>query len=50
MPSQSEPQCVYLCVVCLVGWFLVFGFLFGLVWFFEAGFLCVSLAVLELTL
>jgi hypothetical protein len=27
--------------VCLVGW---------LVWFFETGFLCVALAVLELTL
>jgi hypothetical protein len=30
------------CKVCFV--------LFGLVWFFETGFLCVALAILELTL
>jgi hypothetical protein len=42
--------------VCLVGWLVWFGLVwfglvwFGLVWFFETGFLCVALAVLELTL
>jgi hypothetical protein len=29
---------------------LLFGFLFVCFWFFETGFLCIALAVLELTL
>ena len=39
---RSWVTCLF---VCLVGWF-------GLVWFgfFETGFLCIALAVLELTL
>jgi hypothetical protein len=37
--------------LCLLGFSLFFGvFWFGLVWFFKTGFLCVGLAVLELTL
>jgi hypothetical protein len=31
-------------------WFFWFVCFFGLVWFFETGFLCIALAVLELTL
>jgi hypothetical protein len=34
----------------LGGPFSKFLFCFGLVWFFKTGFLCVALAVLELTL
>jgi hypothetical protein len=37
---------VFCLFVWLVGWF---GFGFGL-WFFDTGFLCIALAVLELTL
>jgi hypothetical protein len=37
---------VLFCFVCF--WFVCFWF--GLVWFFETGFLCIALAVLELTL
>ena len=52
--------CLFVCLVGLVGlvwfglvWFglVWFGLVwFGLVWFFETGYLCVALAVLELTL
>jgi hypothetical protein len=50
------------CYICAVGlsparehwnipsWGFVFGFFFFFFWFFETGFLCVALAVLELTL
>jgi hypothetical protein len=39
---------IFVCLfVWLVGWLVVW---FGLVWFFETGFLCIALAVLELTL
>jgi hypothetical protein len=41
-PSLQSHFCGgFVCFVCLVGW---------LVWFFETGFLCVVLAILELTL
>jgi hypothetical protein len=45
---------VFCLVGWLVGWLVGFDFLFcfGLVWFWflETGFLCIALAVLELTL
>jgi hypothetical protein len=42
---------VFLFVVVVVGWLVGFCFvLFCFVLFFEAGFLCVALVVLELTL
>jgi hypothetical protein len=36
-----------LCATLLLGFFVLFCFVF---WFFETGFLCIALAVLELTL
>jgi hypothetical protein len=44
--------CLFVCFlfVCLFVCFWVLGLLFFFFWFFETGFLCVVLAVLELTL
>jgi hypothetical protein len=51
-PKSSGKATRSLFLFCLVWFGLVwFGLVwFGLVWFFETGFLCIVLAVLELTL
>jgi hypothetical protein len=53
--DEEEQACILLLfLVCLfgwlVGWFFVVVVLFCFVLFFETGFLCAALAVLELTL
>jgi hypothetical protein len=48
--------CLFLCLFGWLVWLVWFGLVwfglvwFGLVWFFVTGYLCVALAVLELTL
>ena len=49
-PVWLQPTWKQVCIYLFIYLFIIYLFIYLFTWFFETGFLCVALAVLELTL